>query len=73
MAEEKITKEMIIADVLEKYPITERVFKKYLGKSCSTCAGSKYEDIFFGATMHNADADMVVRELNEAIEEEAGK
>ncbi len=63
---------MIIADVLERYPETEEVFRRYLGKSCATCAGSNYEDIYFGATMHNVDADMVVRELNEAVGKKAG-
>ncbi len=68
MSEAKITKEMSIGEVLEKYPATEKVFLKYFGNGCFTCPGAKMENIAFGATMHGVDADQVVRELNEAIE-----
>ncbi|HHL39171.1 MAG TPA: DUF1858 domain-containing protein [Deltaproteobacteria bacterium] len=69
MAEAKITKEMSIGDVMEKYPVTEKVFIKYFGNGCFTCPGAKMENIAFGATMHGVDADTVVKELNEAVEE----
>ena len=69
----KITKEMSIGEVLEKYPATEKVFMKYFGSGCFTCPGAKMEDIAFGATMHGVDADTVVKELNEAAEEGAGE
>lgn len=61
-----ITREMIIGEVIEEYPGTEAVFKKYFGKGCSGCPGSRVEDIDFGSTMHNADIETVLRELNEA-------
>jgi hybrid cluster-associated redox disulfide protein len=67
MAGEKITKDMCIGTVIEQYPATEKVFKKYFGSGCFTCPGSKNEDIAFGSTMHNVEVDAVVRELNEAI------
>ena len=67
MSEAAITKEMTIGEVMEKYPTTEEVFKKYFGTGCFTCPGSKMENIAFGATMHNVDADVVVKELNEAL------
>ena len=60
-----ITKEMVIGEVIEEYPGTDAVFKKYFGKGCSDCPGSKVEDIDFGSTMHNADIDTVLKELNE--------
>lgn len=60
-----ITKEMLIGEVMEKYPGTEAVFKKYFGKGCSECPGSRVEDIDFGTTMHNADLETVLKELNE--------
>jgi hybrid cluster-associated redox disulfide protein len=60
-----ITKEMLIGEVIEEYPGTEAVFKKYFGKGCSECPGSKVEDIDFGSTMHNADIETVLKELNE--------
>lgn len=67
MAEDLITKDMIIGAIIEKYPQTEKVFKKYFGKGCFTCPGSKNEDISFGALMHNADMETVLKELNEAV------
>ena len=60
-----ITKEMLIGEVMEEYPGTEAVFKKYFGKGCSECPGSRVEDIDFGSTMHNADLETVLKELNE--------
>lgn len=66
MADELINKEMIIGEVIEKYPATEGVFKRHFGKGCFTCPGAKNEDIAFGSMMHNADIDTVVKELNEA-------
>ncbi len=68
MSEQKITKDMSIGEVLEKYPATEKVFLKFFGNGCFTCPGAKMENIAFGSTMHNVDADVVVNELNEAIE-----
>lgn len=58
---------MIIGEVIRQYPSTEKVFKRFFGKGCFTCPGSDNEDIAFGSMMHNADADEVVRELNQAI------
>jgi len=69
MSEATITKEMSIGDVLAKYPATEKVFLKFFGNGCFTCPGSKLENIAFGATMHNVDADLVVEELNAALSE----
>ena len=56
---------MLIGEVMDEYPGTEAVFKKYFGKGCSECPGSRVEDIDFGSTMHNADIETVLKELNE--------
>lgn len=63
---EKITKDMSIGEVLQRYPGTEKVFMKYFGAGCFTCPGAKAEDIAFGAMMHGVDAETVLKELNEA-------
>ena len=68
MPAERITKDMLIGDVMRRYPETEKIFKKHFGNGCFTCPGADREDIDFGATMHNVDAEAVVKELNEAIE-----
>ncbi|MBI1911013.1 MAG: DUF1858 domain-containing protein [Deltaproteobacteria bacterium] len=65
MPSEKITKEMLIGEVMRQYPDTVKVFKKYFGKGCFDCPGANNEDIDFGSNMHNADLDAVIRELNE--------
>ncbi len=62
---ETITEETIIGEVMERYPGSVEVFRKYFGKGCYTCPGSRVEDISFGATMHNADVGTVLRELND--------
>ncbi len=63
----KITKEMSIGEVIEKYPETAKVFEKFFGQGCFTCPGSKMENIAFGATMHGMDAETIVKELNDAV------
>lgn len=67
MSEATITKDMSIGEVLAKYPQTEKVFLKFFGNGCFTCPGAKTEDIAFGATMHGLDADVILKELNEAV------
>lgn len=66
MSDQKVTKDMSIGEVMEKYPSTETVFKKWFGNGCFTCPGAKTEDIGFGATMHGVDVEDVLRDLNEA-------
>ena len=68
MSAPKITKKSSIGEVIKNYPETEGVLKKYFGSCCFTCPGSKMEDIAFGAMMHNMDPEVIVKELNEAIE-----
>lgn len=68
MMPEVVTKDTCIGDLIEKYPQTEAVFKRFFGSGCFTCPGAKNEDIAFGSFMHNADVEEVIRELNKAIE-----
>jgi hybrid cluster-associated redox disulfide protein len=67
LATKEITKDMLIGDVIERFPETIGVFKKYFGQGCFTCPGAKNEDISFGSTIHNVDCEMVLRELNKTI------
>lgn len=71
MTDTPVTKEMTIGEVMEKYPVTEDIFKKFFGEGCFTCPGAKTEDIAFGSGMHSVDPDVIVKELNEAIAAEA--
>ncbi|MFQ5737333.1 MAG: DUF1858 domain-containing protein [Thermodesulfobacteriota bacterium] len=73
MAEPKINKDMIIGEVMEKYPATIDVFQKHFRTAgCFTCPGAGREDIAFGAMMHNARIDRLIKDLN-AVVDEAGE
>lgn len=63
----KITKEMNIGEVLERYPQSREVFQKHFGKGCINCPASRMESISFGALMHNRNASTIVKELNAMI------
>ncbi len=47
MAETTITEDMCIGTVIERFPATEPVFKKFFGDGCFTCPGAKNEDLLF--------------------------
>lgn len=72
MAEDKITKEMGIADVVTKFPNAAQVFGQY-GMGCIGCAAARFENIEQGAKAHGIDdekiAEMIVA-LNKAAEED---
>ncbi|MEK6645139.1 MAG: DUF1858 domain-containing protein [Candidatus Firestonebacteria bacterium] len=63
----KINKDMMIGEVLTKYPQTKSVIEKYFGGGCFTCAGINMESLSFGAMMHNVEPETLVNELNAAI------
>ncbi len=68
-----ITSDMIIADVLRRYPETEAVFRRHLKSACQSCPGSNNEDISFGALMHNVNPQALVAELNAAVKDRKNK
>ncbi len=68
-----ITSDMIIADVLRRYPETEGIFRRHLKSACSTCPGANNEDISFGALMHNVNPQALVAELNAAVKNRESK
>ncbi|GAB4330776.1 MAG: DUF1858 domain-containing protein [Candidatus Abyssubacteria bacterium] len=69
MSQKMIDANWLMGDVLEKYPETVSVFKKYFGEGCFTCPGARLETIAFGSLMHGLDADAVIKEMNEQIAE----
>ena len=62
----KITKEMNIAEVVEKYPTTVEVFKKY-NLFCFGCAAARFENLEAIAQEFGVDIEKFVKELNETI------
>lgn len=64
----KITKDMSIVEVVQKYPETAEVFMGF-GMGCLGCAAARFENIEQGATVHGIDVDQLIDALNKAVEE----
>lgn len=62
-----ITKDMSIIEVVQQYPATIEVFRKY-GMGCFGCAAARFENIEQGAQAHGIDADALVVDLNKAVQ-----
>lgn len=65
MAKEKITEDMNISEVLEKYPEVIPVFSKH-NMGCIGCIAASFEKIADIATVHGIDVKKFVKELNDA-------
>ncbi len=66
MSEEKITADMNIKEVLDKYPETVSVFGKY-NMGCIGCIAASFEKIKDIAGVHGIDVKKFVKELNEIV------
>lgn len=64
---DKVTKNSIIGDVLDKYPETAEFFFN-MGMHCLGCPASRGETIEEACQVHSADADALVEAINKAIE-----
>ena len=63
---EKVTKDMSIIDIVQKYPASLEIFAKY-GMGCIGCAAAKFENLEAGAKVHGFDPDEMVAEINALI------
>ena len=63
-----ITKDMSIADIVQKYPESVRVFLSR-GLMCVGCAAARFENLEQGALAHGVDVEALVKDLNAAVEE----
>jgi len=61
-----ITKDMSIADVVQKYPQTIEVFLRH-GLMCFGCAIARFENIEQGALAHGINVPALVTDLNAAV------
>lgn len=61
-----VKKDMLIMDVINKYPETFDIFIDH-GISCVGCAAAKFETLEQGISMHGIDVDKFVELLNERI------
>jgi len=66
MSENKITKDMSIIEIVQKYPQSIEVFAKY-GLGCVGCAAARFENLEAGARVHSIDPEALVNEINAAI------
>jgi iron-sulfur cluster assembly accessory protein len=67
--EAKITKDMIIGEVLELYPQTMPVFE-YLGVHCVGCHGQAFESVEMGLKGHgmtDEEFEVALKKLNNAV------
>ena len=62
-----ITKDLVIGDVLDKYPETAEFFFA-MGMHCLGCPASRGETVEQACAVHGADADELVAKINAAIE-----
>jgi len=68
MAERKITEDMNIREVIDKYPETVSVFAKY-NMGCIGCIAASFESLKDIAAVHGTDVKSFVEDLNKAVEE----
>ena len=66
VADEVITEDMNIREVIEKHPEVASLFAKY-NMGCIGCIAASYEKIKDIAAVHGTDVKAFVRELNEAV------
>ena len=64
----KISKDMGIMEIVTQYPETLEVFAQY-GMGCIGCAAAHFENLEAGAKVHGFDADQMVADINELINE----
>ena len=66
---EKISSQMNIAEVVQKYPQTIGVFFEH-GLGCIGCQAARFENIEQGARVHGIDIEKLVADLNKVVAEE---
>ena len=66
MSEDKITEDMTIREVIDKYPETATVFMKY-NIGCIGCIAASFEKVKDISGVHGIDVKELVKDLNEAI------
>lgn len=64
----KITKDMIIGDVISVFPEAVEVIIEF-GIHCIGCHGAMYETLEMGCGIHGINADDLCKEINKRIKE----
>ena len=66
MVKSKITEDMTIREVIDKYPQSAMVFMKY-NVGCVGCLAASFEKVKDIATVHGIDIKALVKDLNQAL------
>lgn len=61
-----ITKDMVIMEIVRKYPETLPVFGQF-GMGCLGCSGALHESLEQGAQVHGIDIDKMLKALNNRL------
>jgi hybrid cluster-associated redox disulfide protein len=70
--ENPISKNMLIKEIIEKYPETFDIFMDH-GIGCIGCIAANFETLEEGISMHGIDVDKFVNLLNEKVKAEKDK
>ncbi|AMV72306.1 DUF1858 domain-containing protein [Desulfuromonas carbonis] len=65
-----ITREMTIEEIVQRYPETIPVFKRF-GLDCMDCQIAAFEAVEHGAGVHHVDIDDLLARLNAVIRNRA--
>lgn len=68
MVKDKITENMTIREVIDKYPETAVVFSKY-NIGCVGCLAASFERVKDIAGVHGTDVKSLVKDLNNAVKQ----
>lgn len=68
MSEAKITKEIGIIELVQKYPKSAAVLREY-GMGCLGCVAARFESLEQGAGAHGIDIDSLVEAINKSLEQ----
>lgn len=59
----KITKDMLISDILEKHPDAAGILVKH-GMGCLGCPSAQFESLEQAAMVHGMDVEKLLEDLN---------
>ncbi len=64
-----VTKDMIIKDIVDKYPQTLPVFGQF-GMGCLGCSGALFESLEQGALAHGIDVEVMLNAINKLVQKQ---
>jgi len=59
---------VMVGSLIKIYPETKAVFEKHYGAGCFSCPGQAFETVEQTAQMHDVDVDLILKDINRAID-----